>query len=630
MAKTLKINAMTLDEFERRLSGSDRVVYDSETEGLDWRHHKICGHVFNFGPRQEDGIYLPVRHKGGANHEPKKILTIIKKSVKKNPRVLVQFFNGHFDLKFLAAEGLDISEFETPFEDGQINAFLLNELQRKMSLDECCKVMGVQEKKGDALYEHLAKLFGGKPDRDQMANFHKTAGDDPIAVDYALGDGVSTWQLIDAQQPKLDEQDLRNIWMIERRCIKVLARMSIRGVKIDEDRLRQVMHLVQKKADRLREKLPKDFNPRAPTQMVKLMRDNGVEGWPETGKGNPSFTKEWLVQSEIGRAVVGVREMDHLMNSFMTPMLERHLYKGRVHTTYNQTRGEDFGTVTGRLSSNDPNLQQVHKRNVLLGSVFRSVFVPDEGKLMASADYEQIEPRLLAHYADIKLLLDGYLATPPVDSHSSVAIKAFGYDPKDKSPENKRKRDQGKTLNQALITGSGDRAAIAQLGVSYEQGMRIVRDYFAAMPELKPAQRRISNVFISRGFLTSLHGRRARLDDTRFAYRGLNRLLQCGNADVIKVAMCDIDEYFYAETDDEVNLLNNIHDDLQYQYHPDHEKYFRHAIDLMQQWGPTPDKTHFLEVPLSVEHKSGRNWAESSYDIETIQKMFKEMGGEYR
>jgi DNA polymerase-1 len=325
--------------------------------------------------------------------------------------------------------------------------------------------------------------------------------------------------------------------------------------------------------------------------------------------------------------VVAVRELDHLQNSCIQPMLDRHIHKGRVHTTYNQTRGEEFGTITGRLSSSDPNLQQIHKRDFIMGSLFRSIFVPDKGKIMAAADYEQIEPRLLAHYADVKMLIDGYMSDPPIDAHSMVAINAFGYDPADKSEDNKLKRQQGKTLNQALLTGAGDEKAGMMLGMLPREAQVIINAYFRSMPELKPAQRQIKSVFLAKRYLTSLLGRRSRLEDPRFSYKGMNRLLQCGNADILKKSMADIDEFFLDEGDT-VNLLNNIHDDLMYQFSEDDRKLYDRALEMMCDYGPTTQST-YLVVPLTVEAKTGKNWAEASYGKETVADAFKKMGGRY-
>lgn len=596
----------------RRLMAATTLVYDAETNGLDWRTNKTVGHVLTFSGDPADSFYLPIRHGGGSNMDPAKVNGLLASVARTRPTLRWVFFNGAFDLKFMHNDDIHPAG---PLEDTSINAFLIDERQNKFSLDACCKFMNVQEKKGDDLYKYMAGVFGGEPDRNQMANYWRLSGLDPVGVDYATGDGTSTWQLWEKQQPELDAQELRTVWAVECRCIRVLHRMMIRGIRIDEERLEQVIRLVNREYDKAHSMLPKDFNEKAPSQLKKFFTDHGITDWPTTPKGNPSFGEHWLETNEPGKRIIKARKLRHLKNSFLTPMKERHLWRGRVHTNYNQTRGEEFGTITGRLSSNDPNLQQVHKRDKLLGSVFRSIFIPDDGMIWSSRDYSQIEPRLLAHYANVKVLLDGYLDDPPIDAHTSVAQRA------------NIDRQSGKTLNQALLTGAGNAKAASMLGRPMAEAMQIVEQYFKSMPEIKPFQRRSSNVMLARGYVRSLLGRRARLEDPRFAYKTLNRLLQCGNADIIKKAMADVDEY-YASEGDRVHLLNNIHDDLCDQFREDDRHIHARATEIMTDYGPNGQSV-YIRVPLTIEDGEGPDWAVATYGAETVRASWQKMGDDY-
>lgn len=616
----------SLDEIERRIVGSPCMVIDVETSGLDWKTDYICGWVLGFGPRPEDSTYVPVRHAINNYVTPDKMIRLMKTAVRRNPTIKVVGFAMGFDLKFMAKAGLHFDEFHSPFEDAQINAFLLDELRRSFSLDACAREAGVTEKKGDNLYNHLARKFGGEPNRDQMGNFHKLPGDDFYAVDYALGDSQSTWELWKRQQRDLDDQDLRNIWDIECRCIRAITRMEYLGVRVDEEQLERVSKLVDRAIKRNSKGLPDDI--RSPKQMVKLFTDRGHKGeWETTEKGNPSFTESWMADHPLGKIVLAQRKLTNLRDSFLNPMRERHLHNGRVHTTFNQTRGEEYGTITGRLSSSQPNLQQVPKRNPLMGPVFRSIFIPDDGMIFAEDDLNQCEPRLLAHYGEVEVLIDGYLSDPPIDAHSAVAIAGFGYDPKDSSIENKIKRGYGKTLNQALLTGAGNTKAAAMLGIPMQDALRIVNAYFKQMPEIKTLQNESSGVFRSRGYLTSLLGRRMRLDDIRFAYRATNRLLQTGNADMLKLMVARVDELLVAEkAQDRINLLLNIHDSLVFQFKPEGRKLHDRAIEIMKDFGPNGQST-YLMVPMEVESGEGPNWAVASYGDADVKRAFKELQG---
>ena len=614
-----------LGQIERRIKEVKRteaLVIDEETTGLRWQTDKTIGHVLAFGPAPDDSIYLPIAHTGGANLDRNKVNGAIIAGLKANPGIRLVNHNLAFDLKFMAKEGLRHGLFG-PLECTMINACLIDERQRSFSLDACAEFAGVQSKKGTGLYEYLAKKFGGEPNKNQMQHYHKLAGNDPMAVEYATGDGTSTYQLWQAQQVELDNQDLRQAWEIECRVIRVLHRMTSRGIRIDEERLAQVRKVVIARMEKLAQLLPPNFNVKAPTQMIKFFTDHGISGWPTTGKGNPSFAEEWLETNEPGRNIIAVRKLRHLINSFITPLQETHIFNGRVHTNFNQTRGEEFGTITYRLSSDHPNLQQVHKRDSLLGSVYRSVFVPDKGMLLGTADYAQIEPCLLAHYGQVKVLLEGYLSTPTIDAHSAVARSVFG-------PEfTKEEREKAKRVNQAVLTGAGKDKIATMVGG--DKAEKFVDDYHRSMPEIRTIQKHSANVMRSRGYVKCLLGHRARLEHGQskfgdFAYKTLNRLLQVGNAGILKKSMADIDEY-YASEGDRVHLLLNIHDDLVTQFAEEDRNIYNKGLEIMQDFGP--GKSIYVDVPIRVDAKDGNNWAEATYGIETVIKKWKEMGGIY-
>lgn len=598
-----------LNEISQRIDAAKMVVYDSETNGLDWRHHHIVGHVLTFSGDPRDSFYLPVRHGGGANLDVEQTTTMLRKTMSRQTLKV----GGHaldFDMKMMHTDGIHLNG---PLEDSLINSFLIDERQRSFSLDATCRYFGVQEKKGDDLYKHLADKFGCEPTRrSAMGHYWKLAGDDPIGVDYAVGDGTSTWQALEAQQPRLDQDDLRRVWDIECRCIRVLHRMMMRGIKVDLERFDQIRSIVKSQIERLMNKLPSNFNVKAPTQLKKLFEENGVTDWHLTPKGQPSFAEEWLVKSELGRDIVAVRKFRHLENSFLTPLIERHIWNGRVHCNYNQTRGEQFGTVTGRLSSNEPNMQQVHKRDEVLGSLFRSIFIPDEGRIWSSEDYNQIEPRLLAHYAKVRVLLEGYLADPPIDAHSAVAKAA------------NITRQAGKTMNQALLTGAGEAKIALMLGT--DDAPKIIEDYFGRMPEIRSFQKHAAKVMQGKGHVRSWLGRRARLEHHSFAYKALNRLLQMGNADVLKKAMVEVDEY-YASEGDVVHLLGNCHDAFDDQFPEEYRHIHERGLEIMQDYGP--GRSTEFAVPFIMEVDEGKNWAEATYGIETVRKSFEKMGASY-
>lgn len=613
---------MNLEQALNRLKDAKEVCYDAETSGLSWQANHIVGHVLSFSGDPADSVYLPVRHapggniagcdipqakdgwKGDINPLEKELVRLLDR-----PDLTVFFHNGSFDLKFLYRIGL---QFNAKYDDTIITAALLNEYAPSFTLDSCCKSAGVAQKK-TTIYDYLVAKFPElrTTPKQAMGSFWRLAGDDPQAVDYACQDGVSTWQLRDWQLKQVAAQDLSRVHAVESRVIPVLAKMTCRGIRVDEERLAATVTLVETRIKQSLEALPEGFNSRAPTQVQKLMVDGGFTDWPLTPKGKPSFPEQWLLTNPIGRNIVTVRKLENLKASFLIPLQETHLHKGRVHPEYNQLRGDEYGTITGRLSSSNPNLQQVNKRNKDLGRLHRSNFVPDEGMLWGSADWSQMEPRLLAYYSRCRVLLNGYNATPPIDAHLAVA-KAINHLSWDEMTPDAQKdaREMGKRINQTLLTGGGKGVLVSKYGVPADQVDSHWSSYFNRMPEIKEFQRRAATRMRERGYVISLLGRRCRMADKD--YVALNRLLQGGNADCIKLKMCEIDDYL--KTEKGVDMLSNCHDALEFQFHPDQRKVYDNCLEIMTSF-KEGDQIH-IDLPIVVDHNEGSDWATATWGEE--------------
>jgi DNA polymerase-1 len=590
-----------IDEVSNRIEWASEIVVDVETTGLDWRSNQICGYVFSFGPHQEDSLYLPVRHERGPNYDAATVKAMVL-SHQNQPRRWVGH-NMAFDLGFLHAEGISLNG---PIEDTMINAALLNEFRRSFSLESCAEEAGVVAKKSSEIKAHIEKTFNKDFGRNYMGQYWRLSADDPVAIEYATGDGVTTWQLWENQTHDIDKQGLDRVHKVECDLIPVLNRMTMRGIKINVDRLYRLKEVIADSRERARQSLGDDVNINSATQVRKLHERHGItEGWPTTSIGNASFPEEYLRTTDLGRKVLLVRKSTRLLEAFIYPMIDRHLHKGRVHATFNQLRGDDYGTVTGRLSSSNPNLQAVPKRDEDAGTLFRSIFLPDEGKIWGSADYSQCEPRLLAHYSGCKVLVDGYTQKPSIDAHTAVA-KAANID-----------RQSGKRLNQALLTGAGNNKAAMMLGLPMDEALKIVDAYFKSMPEIKQLQHDASQRMKDRGYVYSILGRRSRLEEPKFAYRAVNRLLQCSNADMIKISMVRIDEL--CRSVGGIDMINNVHDSIDFQYDPDKEHVYREALEIMCDF---PE----IRVPIEVEEDSGPDWAWASYGEKTWQKIMSDRG----
>lgn len=597
------------DYIQRALTAfraAPEVVYDTETTGLDWKRDKVVGHVLTVGPRPDETFYLPVRHAGGGNVEQPDAVEREIADIAKDP---AKRWCGHhlkFDLHMAANHGIRIGG---PLECTQVNAALIDENEGS-SLDACCLRAKVVAKKGQAIYEHLAKMFGGEAKREQMANFHKTAGDDPVIVEYATGDGTSTWQLREWQQGELDAQDLRLVWGVERRVIRTLFHMERHGVKIDEGRLAWLETEVERRYQEALGQFPDDFNPRAPSKVRAWMEQHGVTNWPTTQasrlfpNGQPSFPEEWLVLSEPGRAIVNLRKLATVKSSFINPMKERHLFNGRVYTNFNQLASDEYGVVTGRLSSNDPNLQQVPKRDKVIAPLFRSIFVPEIGHKWYVNDFYQQDIVVFAHYTRAAKVIEGYKQEPPVDLHQTVA-DWLGVE---RDPTAKR-------MNLGMLNGMGVEKLAKKVGIPIDEARRHLFKYNAEFPEAREFRRGAEDAAKERGYVFTLLKRRRHFPNRAFAHKAGSAIVQGGSADLTKLKMVEVDEYFRSENKD-ATLLIQIHDDLDVTCgDPDAMK---EAQRIMTAFGP--DDVIKLRLPMRVDVGVGDNWAEATFPKEGKQR----------
>ena len=570
------------------------VAIDSETTGLDYREDFTVGLVLTWGEKPDETAYHPIRHEGGGNLDSEPVLKFYKELLN-SPSRRVVMHHAAFDLDFLANDGIEV---RGPVEDTGINATLIDENAKKFSLEACCNRAKVQAKKGDVLYAHIASKFGGEAVRGQMEHFHRLRGDDPYAVDYAAGDGTSTYQLWKAQQPILDNQALRKVWEVEGRLIKVLHRSKRLGVRVDEERLADVKAKVVKLRDEAQAVIG-EVNPRSAISVRKYLETLGdsIPAWPITAKGNPSFPEKYLATFKEGRAIVRVRKFANLLNTFIGPLYSEHIWQGRVHASFQQTASDDYGTVTGRLSSYRPNMQQIPKRNKELGRMFRSVFIPDEGMIWDDCDWSQAEYRIFVHYAQIKRLIDGY-NEGTVDIHDYVAELC-----------NVERDPVAKSINFGVLYGMGPRTLAATLGVSVARSKEILGIYADRIPEARRFAKSAEGVAAQRGYIFSLLGRRRRFPDRRFAYKAVNAICQSGNADATKLKMCELSDFF--EEEGIGNLFFSIHDSFSMQRPKDRRDILERAIAILEDFGPNAAIP--LDVKMRCDVGTGETWAEATY-----------------
>ena len=577
----------------RMVRESPLIAFDTETSGLTVKD-KICGYVVT---DVDNSIYVPVRHEGGGNiPNAEEFDNAIATAFADRTRSGFHTVGHHlgFDLRAALRHGVRING---PCEDTMINESLCNDLTVGYGLDDCAPRWGVQAKKGADIYQLLASRFGGLPDRKQMKNFHKLEGDNPIVVDYATGDGISTLQLRNAQQKKLDELELRKVWKLECNLLPYLARMHHRGMLIDLEYADKVNADIAAAIGEMSKKFTPGFNVRSPKDVEALYRANGYTDsmFDRTEKGAISFTEGWLETNEIGDAILSIRRLEKARDSFVSPLIDTNNVNGRVHPVLHQSKSDDYGVAGARLSCSEPNLQAIPKRRIEIGRIVRRLVIPDSGMLIEEADAKQQEPRLFTHYSEDDALLHGY-RTGEFDMH-------------DRANEVLRlnDREKAKRLGMGMLTMMSVKTLSAHMRCKPDEAEILHKAFLhSAFPKIKEFQDSAVLKYKRVGVVKSILGRHAHCDSPKFAYRAVSRIIQNSGGDHLKLCMLRACQYEDAHPD-KIQMLLSIHDSMLWQRVPDHPN--TELVQALENVATELD----LKVPIPFEVGSGTDWARASY-----------------
>jgi DNA polymerase I-like protein with 3'-5' exonuclease and polymerase domains len=431
-------------------------------------------------------------------------------------------------------------------------------------------------------YDHLNKTKSEKSLVEAARDF----GVDPKAElwklpamhvgPYAETDAVLTLELWTYFKTLLGKEDLWPIANLELELLPCLIDMTWTGVRVDMDAVEKTrVALIKEEKDVLSE-IKRMTNMEVEiwaAQSLSKAFDKMSIAYPKTEKGQPSFTKGFLGEHEdkLPRLIVKARNLNKTHGTFINTIMRHTGRDGRIHSHINQIRSDDGGTVSGRISMSNPNLQQIPARDPVLGPMIRSLFLPEEGDKWAAIDFSQQEPRILVHYAHaygvarknhlhgVAEFVDGYKNDPKMDFHTMVAKMA------------KIDRKQAKTINLGMMYGMGVNKLSDQLDIPVEDAKELVQQYHSRVPFVKMLMSGVTNRLNERdssGSIRSILGRKCRFnlwepvafemnkalpykeavkeygDTTRlrraYAYKALNRLIQASAADMTKRAMVDI------------------------------------------------------------------------------------------
>jgi DNA polymerase I-like protein with 3'-5' exonuclease and polymerase domains len=548
--------------------------------------------------------YYPIAHEGGGNMDRKKVLKWFQDVL--STSAIKIFHNAMYDVCWIRALGLSING---KIVDTMIASALVDENQMRYDLNNCSKRYTGKTKNESDLYQ-AAKDWGV----DAKAEMYKLPA---IYVGaYAEKDAELTLELWQELKKEILHQDITSIFELETELFPCLVDMRFLGVCVDEEaahKLKQQLVAQEKEClQSVRKETGVDTQIWAARSIAQVFEKLRLP-FDRTEKTNsPSFTKNFLQNHPhpLVKLIAQAREINKAHTTFIDTIL-KHSHKGRIHAEINQLRSDNGGTVTGRFSYSNPNLQQIPARNKDLGPRIRSLFVPEKGHTWGCFDYSQQEPRLVVHYAALQNLygveevLDAY-NDGDADFHDIVADMA------------EIPRSQAKTINLGLFYGMGKNKLQAELGVSKDKADSLFKRYHNKVPFVKQLMDNVMQRAQNSGRVRTLLGRLCRFHlwepnqfgihkalpheaalaehgpgiKRAYTYKALNKLIQGSAADMTKKAMLEL----YKE-----GIIPHIqvHDELDISVEsPKHAQKIKSIMEDAVK----------LEVPNKVDYESGVNW----------------------
>lgn len=567
---------------------------DTETTGTDPISAKLVG--LSFSIRENQAFYVPIPQN---DEEAQKIVNEFK-PVYENEKILKIGQNIKYDLLVLQNYGV---ELKGKIFDTMIAHYLLQpELHHGM--DYLAEVY--------LNYQtiHIEELIGSKgKNQKNMADLPPTA-----VYEYACEDADVTLKLKNVLEPLLKENDCdRLFWEIEMPLMPVLAYMERNGVCIDREGLKETSRLYTEEMNRIEKDIHElagtDFNIASPKQVGEVLFDRlKIVDKPKKTKTGQYVTSEEVLESLRAKHPVVEKILEHrglkkLLGTYIDalPKLVNPV-TGHIHTSFNQTI-----TTTGRLSSSNPNLQNIPVRNEY-GKEIRKAFIPEEGCLFFSADYSQIELRIMAHLSGDEHMIEAFRNGQ--DIHAATAAKIFK---KSLEEVTKEERSKAKTANFGIIYGITAFGLAERMGVSRTEAKELIEGYFQTYPKVKEYMNRSIEMAREKGYTETVYHRKCHLRDINshnavvrgYAERNaINSPIQGSAADIIKIAMIRIYRRF-REEQLRSKMILQVHDELNFSVYPEEkEKVQQIVIEEME-------SAYSMLVPLEADYGWGKNWLEA-------------------
>ena len=563
--------------------------------------------------------YYPIRHEGGGNLPEKAVVSYIKEMMATNiPKVM---HNAQYDVGWMRWAGIEVNGV---INDTMTAAAMLNENRRWYNLNSLA-IDYLNESKNERAMKRAAADYGVDPKADMWRLPSRFVGA------YAEQDAGVTLRLWELLNREMDREEVRSIFDLETELTRLLIDMRWRGVRVDLEATEKTRTELEKREKKLLKEIKTETNidiePWNPTSISKLFDWHNLV-YPKTEKSHaPSFTKQFLAAHPhpVAQQILKLREFNKANTTFIENILKFE-HKGRIHAEFHPLRSDDGGTVTGRFSSSNPNLQQIPARDPEIKSLIRGLFVPEEGEKWASFDYASQEPRWLAHYCaslkganrheQIGSVINAY-HEGDADFHQMVADMAG------------ITRKNAKTVNLGIMYGMGVNKLAGVLDIDVNSARELLDEYHEKVPFVKGLANAVQSKAEADGVIRTILGRKCRFDmweprryglhralpleealrehgpkgniKRAFTYKALNRLIQGSSADQTKKAMVDL----YKQN---ILPLLTVHDELCFSIECDEEGNLNE--DQMTQIVDIMENCINAVVPFKVDVAVGDNWGQ--------------------
>ena len=580
----------------KRLSTEKRFAFDTETTSLDYRVAQIVG--FSVAFDAQDAYYVPLAHdyeNAPAQLDREQILAQIKPILEDES---VQKIGHHlkYDAHVLENHGIELKGW---YFDTMLASYVLNAVATRHGMDDVSRLY----------LSHLTTTFeqvAGKGAKQKTFNQIEIE----TAAHYAAEDAHVTYRLFEVLDAKLQKHpELVNILHnVEMPVARVLTIMEENGIELDLSFLDQLgvefAKTMANLENQITELAGQSFNVSSPKQVGEILFDKlGLKGGKKTATGQYSTSESVLekIDHPITELILDYRGLSKLKSTYTDGLLKQaNSDTHRVHTSYHQAL-----TATGRLSSTDPNLQNIPVREEI-GRQIRKAFIAPQGRVLLAADYSQIELRLMAHFSQDEALVDAF--NHGQDVHRRTAAEVLGVALEDVTSDQRR---QAKAVNFGLLYGMSEFGLTRQLGFSREESRGYIAKYFQRYPGVLDYMERTRQIAREQGFVETILGRRLYTPDIMASNKmikqaaeraAINAPLQGSAADIIKMAMIAVDRMLPKA---QAKMLLQVHDELVFEVDESI------ADELASKLADVMQSVLQISVPLLVEVGKGRNWDEA-------------------